>query len=290
MVDKKKDGRPETGDGSTGQSAQGMEQGATMTTEQTSTPETQAPAGNILERVAAVVKKFYPGTEVNTAIELQPEVSAMLEKLIAPIEGIVQFHDDFDKVVEEYPEFGDFVIALRNGYAPYEAFVEHLQPEEPVEGAPDYEGSKKAREARKKAVEDRKTRTATVESNVAGSLANIAKLAEAKGWTPEQTTEFENNVAALFTDWADGNLTMPSLENLAKGFAFDTIVKQKEAEVEQAFEDGKVNGMNAKIAKTRATRETGDGLARMTGTGSTAPTPDKFTTGLEMIAEKKNVI
>lgn len=269
----------------------GMEATVVAPTVDPAMPATETPTNTgVLERVASIVKKFYPDIEIDTAIVLQPEVSAMLEKLLQPIEGIVQFHDDFDKVVDEYPEFGDFVIALRNGYAPYEAFVEHLQPEEPGEGAPDYEGSVKAREARKTAVNERKTRMATVETNVQGSIENIRKLGESKGWTPEQTTEFENNLAALLSDWGDGNLTMPSLENLAKGFAFDTIVKQKDAEIEQAFEDGNIAGKNAKIAKTRATRETGDGLARMTGTGTTEKTPDKFTTGLERIANKKSII
>ena len=254
------------------------------------TPE-DIPATDVLSKLLAIVKRFAPDIEVDETTQLTPEANTALEALMPVVESIVEFHDDFYKVVEEYPEFGDFVIALRNGYAPYEAFVEHLQPEEPQEGAPDYEGSKMARQKRGEAMKQRTERKGMIDKNIEGSVANIQTLGETKGWTPEQTTEFENNVSALFNDWADGNLTMPSLENLANGFAFDTIVKQKDMEIDKAFEDGAVSERNAKISQKRKTAETGDGMPRMTGAGDTnRATPDKFTTGLETIANKKNIL
>ena len=251
-----------------------------MQIETPETPQETAPESDSMQKLTVLVQRFMPDADTST-----PE--AVLTSLVPLVENIVAFHDDMNQVVEEVPEFADLLIYLRKGYSPQEAIAMSFDPESltPPQGAPDYEGVLKAKEARMKSVTDRKTRMAQVEMNIDGSIKNIQAFATNNNWDEGKTMEFSDKVAGLFNDWADGKLTPESLEVLKKGFGYDNDVKT-------AYEDGMVAGKNAQIEKKRITKETGDGLPRMSNTGGVKETKpkDPFVAGLNQIASKKRVL
>lgn len=210
--------------------------------------------------IGSIVKRFYPEADTSTPEKLIAAVTPL-------VENIVSFHDDLNEVVEEFPEFGDFLIALRKGYTPAQAIAMFFDPDTLNPTDDNDEGIMKAKQHRRKAVDERNARMTQIDTNIEGSLANIQALGKAEGWSPEQIDKFADNIAALFNDWADGNLTMESLESLKKGFSHDDKMKEKDEEIEKAFQDGEVSGKNKKISKKRASRERGDGLAHLSNTG-----------------------
>jgi hypothetical protein len=246
-----------------------------------------SPGVDAKEALAAVVKRFYPDADTAT-----PE--SLMAALLPLVESIVAFHDDLNEVVEEFPEFGDFIIGLRNGLSPQEAIAMYFDPESltPPEGAPDNEKVQMAKEERRKFLDEQKSKKAKIDENIQGSMKNIEALAKSRGWDEEKTMAFGDKIAGLFTDWADGQLNPESLEVLEKGFSFDETVAAKDSEKEAAVEDAKVAGRNEQIAKKRMTKETGDGLPKLTNTGSSdkKENKDKFTSGLERIANRKSIL
>jgi len=227
-------------------------------------PQPEENAGeSVKDKLIAIVQRFYPDSDVST-----PE--AVMASMLPLAENLVSFHDDLNEVVEEVPEFGDFLIGLRQGMTPQEAIAAYFDPETltPPEEAPDNSAYMKAKEGRRKTIEERKEREAQREKNIEGSAKNIQALAEKRGWDEKKIKEFENKVAGLFNDWADGTLTPASLEVLEKGFSFDTALSDKEREMKEAVEDAKIAGRNEQIEKKRAKKETGDGTPKLSNTGS----------------------
>ena len=243
------------------------------------TPAQTAPQDDSIAKLSNLIKPIMPEADLST-----PE--AVLTATVPLVEEIVAFNKDMVEVIDEVPEFGDMLIYIRKGYTPQEAYHMSFDMEEmtPPAGAPDYEGVMKAKEARRAAVEGKKKRMAEINMNIDGSVQNIAALASSKGWDEAKAMEFSDKVAGLFNDWADGKLSPESLAVLEKGFGYDN-------DVAASYEDGMVAGKNAQIEKKRVTKETSDGLPKMSNTGTTpGKKPDTFTTGLEVIANRKPVI
>lgn len=238
-------------------------------------------------RLTEVVNRFYPDADTST-----PET--LMDSLLPLVESIVSFHDDLNEVVEEFPEFGDMVIGLRNGMTPQEAIATYFDVEQltPPEDAPDFDAYSKAKDKRRKEVEQRKEKERSITKNIETTVSNIETYAEDKGWDKEKTIDFSKKIGELFSDWADGNLTVESLDVLNKGFSFDETIAEKDKELSTAVEDAIIAGRNEKIAKKRVTKETGDGLPRLANTGAVSEdkNEDKFTADLRKIADRKPVL
>lgn len=101
-------------------------------------------------------------------------------------------------------------------------------------------------------------------------------------------------MVALIKDATDdGIITKENWIKAINGTRHEQVVAEKDKEVENALEDGKVAGRNQQIEKKRKTKDKGDTLPKLTTSG-TPPTEgkkkDNFTSGLEKLANKKSIL
>lgn len=231
-------------------------------TADTPTPEV-GEGEDVKGQIIALVNEFVPGEDSGTEENFLP---ATLKALTI----LSNLHNKLLQVVEEFPEFGDFLNAVLKGMDPEEAVARYFDAENltPPEDAPNYEKYTQAKADRRKGIDELNVRKQTLMDNEQTSIKNVNAIIEKRGMEPEAAQQFIDNVADLSKDLFDGLLSENHIDVLLKGFDFDTMVQQKDQEVESAFEDGTVAGRNEQISKKRAGAEKGDGLVRLSNTGS----------------------
>jgi hypothetical protein len=245
--------------------------------------------GNVEEKLKGYVQRFFPDADVST-----PE--KLMSSLLPLVESTVSLHDDLYEVVEEFPEFGDFIIGLRKGYTPQQAIAMYFDPESltPPEGAEDAEAVNKAREQRRKAVGERKDKQKHLEGNKEVTAKNLISIKDELGLTDEQTMQVGKMAGEIFQDFLDDGLVKPeNWKKLANGLRHEEVLSQKDKEKEEAIEDAKIAGRNEGIEKKRANKEKGDGLPKLTNTGGVkekVSDEDKFTSDLRKATNKKRIL
>jgi len=253
-------------------------------------PETETPTetNNVQEKLKKIVTRFYPDADVST-----PE--NLMTALLPLVENTVSLHDDLYDVVEEFPEFGDFILGLRKGYTPQQAIAMYFDVESltPPEGAEDEEPVRKAKEERRKKVETEKARLAKIPENQKLTSKNFTEVAKEFNLNEDDQKGVVDNFESIINDFAkDGIVSKDHWKMLVNGLKHETILSEKEKEKEAAVEDARIAGRNEQIEKKRASKETGDGIPKLASTGALPPQKeeDTFTTGLKKIANKKKVI
>jgi len=240
------------------------------------------------EKLTEYIIRFFPDADVST-----PE--KLMESLLPLVEKTVSLHDDLYQVVEEFPEFGDFLLGLRKGYTPQQAMAMYFDVESltPPEGAEDEEAVMKAKETRKKTVNERKSKLENIEKNKVVSAQNLINIKDELGLDDATTMEVGKMAGEIIQDFMQDGLIKPeNWKKLANGLRHEVVVSEKEKEKETAVEDALVKGRNEQIEKKRINKESGDGLPKLASTGSLTPEKkeDQFTTGLKKIANKKSIL
>ena len=237
-------------------------------TEQEPAGETQPNENQ--KKLEEVVLRFYPDADVSGP-------DALMASLVPLVESIVSFHDDLNEVVEEFPEFGDVIIGLRKGYTPQQAIALYLDMDSliPPEGADDEESFVKAKEERRKKVEEQKAWETKLPENQEVTSKNFAKVVEELALDDATQKSIVDNLESILKDAKDGVISEDHWRMLANGLRHETVVAEKDKEKEMAVEDAKIAGRNEQIEKKRITKDTGDGLPKLTNSGSTPSTPKK---------------
>jgi len=239
------------------------------------------------DELAKTTIRFYPDADVST-----PE--KLMVALLPLVKSTVSLHDDLYQVVEEFPEFGDFILGLRKGYTPQQAIAMYFDAESltPPEGAEDEEAVRKAKEERRKKVEGEKTRLAKIPENQQLTSKNFTEVVTELNLSDEDQKSVVDNFESILNDAKDGIVSKDHWKMLVNGLKHEAVLSEKEKEKEAAVEDARIAGRNEQIEKKRANKESGDGLPKLASTGSVPPKKeeDKFTTGLKQIANKKKVI
>jgi len=285
---------PETGDISPGVSSEESaledmdESPVSETTEKPSEMETvQGQTGNVEEKLKGFVTRFYPDADVSTTEKLMSSLLPLVEKTVS-------LHDDLYQVVEEFPEFGDFILGLRKGYTPQQAIAMYFDVESltPPEGAEDEEAVRTAKEERRKKVETEKSRLAKIPENQELTSKNFAEVVKELSLNDEDQKSVIDNFESILNDAKDGIVSKDHWKMLVNGLRHEAVLSEKEKEKEAAVEDARIAGRNEQIEKKRANKETGDGIPKLASTGSVPPKKeeDEFTAGLKKIANKKKVI
>ena len=258
-------------------------------TKETAEENPQSEKGDdVMGKLKGYVQRFYPDADVST-----PE--KLMASLLPLVESTVSLHDDLYGVVEEFPEFGDFIIGLRKGYTPQQAIAMYFDPESltPPEDAEDFEVVNKAKEQRKKTVSERKERQKRMEGNKEVTAQNLISIKDELGLTDEQTMQVGKMAGEIFQDFLDDGMIKPeNWKKLANGLRHEEVLSAKEKEKEEAVEDARVAGRNEQIEKKRANKETGDGVPKLSSTGAPKPKKEKdeFISSLEQRVNKKSVI
>lgn len=227
-------------------------------------------ANTAQKKLEQVVLRFYPDADVSSTDNL-------LTSLLPLVESIVSFHDDLNEVVEEFPEFGDFIIGLRKGFTPQESAARYLDIEGimPPEGADDFEAVQKAKDERRKKIEERKAWEAKLPENQEVTSKNLQAVVTELGLSDTEQQSIVDNLEAILKDAKDAIISKDHWKMLANGLRHETVIAEKDKEMEQAIEDAKIAGRNEQIEKKRITKDTGDGLPSLTNSGAVSPKPKK---------------
>lgn len=239
-------------------------------TEQEPGPETESQPNDNQKKLEEVVLRFYPDADVSGP-------DALMASLVPLVESIVSFHDDLNEVVEEFPEFGDFIIGLRKGYTPQQAIAMYFDMDSltPPEGAEDEEAVRTAKEERRKKVEEHKAWETKLPENQEVTSKNFAKVVKELELDDATQKSIVDNLESILKDAKDSVISEDHWRMLANGLRHETVVAEKEKEKEMAVEDAKIAGRNEQIEKKRITKDTGDGLPKLTNSGSTPIKPKK---------------
>jgi hypothetical protein len=231
-----------------------------------------------LKKLEKYVLQFNPDADVSTP-------DAVIAALVPLVESIVSFHDDLNEVVEEFPEFGDFIIGLRKGFSPQEAAARYLDIEGimPPEGADDFDAVQKAKAERREQVDKRKAWETKLPENQEVTSKNFAAVVKELGLDEATQQSIVDNLEAILKDAKDGIISADHWKMLANGLRHETVVAEKDKEMEMAVEDAKIAGRNEQIKKKRINKDTGDGLPKLTNSG-VAPTKPKKS---QLIPSKK---
>lgn len=250
------------------------------------TPETPVPEetpegtnnNENVKKLKDVVLRFNPDADISSTDAL----FASLEPLVM---SIVSFHDDMNEVVEEFPEFGDFIIGLRKGFTPQEAAARYLDIEGlmPQEGADDFEAVQKAKAERRKKVEGHKAWESKLPENQEVTSKNFQSVATELALNEIEQQSIVDNLEAILKDAKDAVISKEHWKMLANGLRHETVIAEKDKEMEQAVEDAKIAGRNEQIEKKRITKDTGDGLPNLTNSGTTTKKPKRT----PLLPEKK---
>lgn len=244
------------------------------------TPETPAPApvetpegtdnNKDVKKLKDFVLRFNPDADVSNT-------NTLLASLVPFVESIVSFHDDMNEVVEEFPEFGDFIIGLRKGFTPQESAARYLDIEGlmPPEGADDFEAVQKAKAERRKKVEERKAWESKLPENQEVTSKNFQAVVTELGLNDTEAQSIVDNLEAILKDAKDAVISKEHWKMLANGLRHETVIAEKDKEMEQAVEDAKIAGRNEQIEKKRITKDTGDGLPNLTNSGTTPKNPKR---------------
>jgi hypothetical protein len=226
--------------------------------------------GDIKGKIVAIINEFVPESETGDEENFIP---ATLKALTV----LKTLHDKLLQVVEEFPEFGDFLNAVLKGMSPDEAVARYFDAENltPPEDAPNFEQISTAKAERRKGIDELNARKQTLIQNEEISIKNVNDMIAKRGMDEESAKQFITDVADLSKDLFDGLLSENHIDVLLKGFEFPQMLEQKNQEIESAFEDGTVAGRNEQISKKRAGMDKGDGMVRLSNTGSSTDTAPK---------------
>lgn len=233
------------------------------------TPE--APKENKdVKKLKDIVLRFNPEADVSST-------DAVLSSLVPIAESIVSFHDDMNEVVEEFPEFGDFIIGLRKGFTPQESAARYLDIEGimPPEGADDFEAVQKAKAERRKKIDERKAWESKLPENQEVTSKNFQAVVTELGLNDTEAQSIVDNLEAILKDAKDAIISKEHWKMLANGLRHETVIAEKDKEMEQAVEDAKIAGRNEQIEKKRITKDTGDGLPSLTNSGAIPTKPKR---------------
>ena len=223
------------------------------------------------------------------AAETIEEKAARLEAENAELKATIADKEEFDRKLiaagERDPELFDVIEAVYKGM-PFATAVKRyvdMDSISPEEGAPDWEGYQKASEE----YEADKAKRAKMEEkrrdNQQKSVEEFAAMMEELGAPEDKVDQFATWWEEYNQDLSDGKLSRKRWKSLWTQCFHDEMIAQKDAEAEQMAKDAEIAGRNAQIEQKRAKKETGDGIPRMSNTGSVKDTNKKKSFGASFL-------
>jgi hypothetical protein len=214
-----------------------------------------------------VISEAFPEDELTT-----PE--SCLEKLTETLEIFKKERPAIQMLTEAFEAEPRFAAAIsdhatgkrKNMIA---ALAAHFDPEEFTAGPEDEEELKAAMAERMANKEAMKARMGELDANLEASRTNIEAFMNEKGLTPETIQPFIEFIDNAHKAFYDGKLTKAELDMLWKGYSHD-------GDVQEAYDEGNLDGKNDKIVETKIATEKTDKLPVVVAASETAaPKPLK---------------
>jgi len=195
------------------------------------------------------------------------------------------------ELFEAHPELADIIQDMDKGSSFTEAFARNVDVDaiKPFEGEPDYDAWSKAKEDRKKKLDERKKFQTEYDANVQNSVKFYSEWAKKQNFTPEKSNEFTGKIDGVLAEASKGVISEAFLNLMKKGLSFDEAVQE-------AAVTGEIKGKNEQIEviKEKETKKGGDGIPNLQSTGEAEPNKkqkqdDIFSTALnrQLNREKK---
>ena len=247
--------------------------------------ETMTTAEDILpaaEETTAEVPAENTEATTETAEEMPVDNTAELEELRAYKERNQAANAELIKLLKLNPTLVKTIQMMKEGATFEEAVARNIDLSAlPVEGDPDYEKWSQSAKMREEEYNKGLEFENTLAQNKAKSQENLRAFAEENNLSEEQAMQFvETVVSPLLDQIATLDLSKEFLTNIYKGVNHET-------KVAEAKEEGKMEGMNAKIEETMMTPPpAGDGLPKGAGSVAVAEKPQKPMSYIDKLKQK----
>lgn len=194
------------------------------------------------------LKAFFPEGNFESQEGFDEGIQSALDNL----ENYVNQDKMLTEMIEKNPEVGTFLKELVNGSSVMKAMMEAgLDPNDVVpkpgeEGYEDYVYEKR----------QRNERASAKEKNLQKSTQDVKEFFEKNVTDPKMREQIGVELTRHFNDITNGKITGDLINLVHKGLT-------KDADVEKAKREGKVEGLNEKIVvKKKTFKRVGDGISR----------------------------
>lgn len=207
--------------------------------------------GGANEALVAKIAEYMPEADLSTPEAILSAADELLGKLIVfqnKLRDAVKLNGALGGFLLDLSETGDLALAINNNFDKIEkeALLEELE-----DGAYD-----EARNNHSAKVADTKAREAQVKKNLEISFSEISEfMEEKKDWDETKSQAFEDFVIKHYDDGKDGLITKADLALLEKAFIYDDKMAEKDGQVAEAEENGKIMGRNENIVAKKLSKD-----------------------------------
>ena len=244
--------------------------------ENTATEETQAPV-SMKDQFHSKIKGMSPDNELDE--------EGIYGKAMEHVGGLEKYQEtnrainkQIAEVLTSYPELAKVIKGIVDGMTFREALSRYCDIEglTPMEGDPDEDALKTAREERMKSMGDEDAYRQELDENIEMSQKEIVAFAEENNMAPEEVQNLINDIDAVVSDIHKGKISKDFLAKWRKALNYD-------GDVSNAAEMAAIDAKNQKIEMRNATKETkSDGLPAMSSGTEVRPTPNPVKKSDEM--------
>jgi hypothetical protein len=210
------------------------------------------------------LKKKYPDREYADDEALFGQINDDYDEYDNKLKGYKDSEDKFAGMITQYPQSAQFIADMANGKNPWVSMVEQLG----IDGITDIFENPKYKEEIAKAQEDylaRKTKNDELEAEYSKNLGETIKMLEdvqkEMSLTDEQIDQTWDKLTQIANDAIVGKASRETFEMIYKAINHDT-------DVEQAREEGKINGRNERIVEKLRKDTASDGVPNLAGSNN----------------------
>lgn len=199
----------------------------------------------------------------------EDDTAGEIEELRKYKEANMKANERLLELFDEYPEIPAIIRDLDKGADFRVALARHIDLDElkPVDGEPNMDEWKKAREERQNKRKEKETFSQRMEENINFSRAEIEAFKKENNLDEQQAQGFFDTVNQLLDQIFDGKVDRKFLSMLHKAQNADKLAAE-------ARKQGEIKGKNEKIEAVKAenTKKSGDGLPSL-GKGANTGAP-----------------
>lgn len=232
------------------------------------------------------VREAYPDKQFQSDEQYEEALMEYLNHTKAKLSDNEAANEAIAEILFDYPEFAEIIEDMKNGVPVRVALARHFDPDDMTinDDEQDADKYKEAVANRKKRKADADARIKEREANLELSEKEFDDFMEQCGWDDEKTENFAGWIQEFINDFARGLIKKPVLLKLKQAYEYEEAV-------EEARQDGEIEGRNSKIEAERVRKsQSTDGLPKGGGaasatTGEQTPKPRKI---IDIDALKEN--
>lgn len=208
-----------------------------------------------VSRQRELISKRYPDRQFETEEDVQNALLDDYEESVSKLQDVELSNKRVYELIEANPSLADVIIEMDKG-TPFEVALAQcidLEALIPQNGEPNYELYQQAVEDRKKRSVEIATKRKSLEENQQQSKVDADEFFAQMGMDETEQTSFVDFVDNFIGDLFAGKVAKDTLKKMYQAFKY-------EEHIEQASEQGKIDGLNTTIETKRKVNSATDGL------------------------------